>query len=258
MSPQRRAPALLAVSSAALAVTLVVGGWVLGHRGPVVPAASAATVSSADPSTGRARDGVLVSGTGTVSGRPDTLTAEFGAQARASSVDEALGRADRAIRRITDALRRGGVDQADLQTAGVDIYPTYDSGGGRVTGYEAQQQLAVTFRHIDAAGALISRAVSAGGDAARLSGLAFRVDDDSALLADARRKAFADAKAKAELYAEAAGRGLARVVSVTETVTGGAVPVERYAAASGAADAVPLEAGQQQMSVTVDVEWAFS
>lgn len=255
MSSQRPAPAVLAVLAALAAVVLVVTGWALGQHGPVVPRASAAV--TADPTGGRARDGVLVSGTGRVNGRPDTLTAEFGAQARASSVDGALRRADRAIARITDALRRGGVDGADLQTASVDIYPTYDEGG-RVTGYEAQQRLTVTFHDVDRAGTLISRAVSAGGDAARLSSLAFRVDDDSALLADARRKAFADAKAKAELYAQASGRGLARVVSVTESVSGGHVPVDTFDSAAGAARAVPLEPGQQELSVTVDVEWAFS
>ena len=104
----------------------------------------------------------------------------------------------------------------------------------------------------------MGRAGSAGGDAARLSGLWFRIDDDSTLLADARRKAFDDAKAKAELYADAAGRGLGRVVSVTETVGGAEqpVPTDSYYAAAKARD-VAIQPGQQELSVTTTVEWSF-
>jgi uncharacterized protein len=259
MQPSPRSP-LVVVAAVVGTLALVVTGWLLGHGGGTAPAAAAATGSS-DASGDRARDGVLVSGTGEVTGRPDTLVAQFGAEATAGSVDDALARADRALGRITDALRKGGVDEADLQTAGLDIYPQYSDDGRQVTGYQAQQQLSVTFRDVDAAGRLIGRAVSAGGDAARLSGLSFRIDDDSALLADARRKAFDDAKAKAELYGDAAGRGLGRVVSVTETVAGNATPypTDMYLARADAAGArdVNLQPGQQQLSVTVTVEWSF-
>ncbi len=258
MQPTPRSP-LVVLAAVAGTLALVVTGWLLGHGGATAPAAVAAT-SSGDGSGDRARDGVLVSGTGEVTGRPDTLVAQFGAEATAGSVDEALARADRALGRITDALRKGGVDDADLQTAGLDVYPQYSDDGRQVTGYQAQQQLTVTFRDVDAAGRLIGRAVSAGGDAARLSGLSFRIDDDSALLADARRKAFGDAKAKAELYGDAAGRGLGRVVSVTETVTGNDRPYPMPAfdaARSSAGGDVQIEAGQQQLSVTVTVEWSF-
>jgi uncharacterized protein YggE len=259
MQPSPRSP-LVVVAAVLTTLTLVVTGWLLGHGGGTTPAAVAAT-GSGDASGDRARDGVLVSGTGEVMGRPDTLVAQFGAEATAGSVDEALARADRAIGRITDVLTKGGVDDADLQTAGLDIYPQYSGDGRQVTGYQAQQQLTVTFRDVDAAGRLVGRAVSAGGDAARLSGLSFRVDDDSALLADARRKAFDDAKDKAQLYGDAAGRGLGRVVSVTETVTGtdNPYPTDMYLARADAAGArdVNLQPGQQQLSVTVTVEWSF-
>ncbi len=238
-------------------LALVVAGWLLGHGGSTVPSAAAA--GSSDTSGDRARDGVLVSGTGEVTGRPDTLVAQFGAEATAASVDDALARADRALGRITAALLKGGVDKADLQTAGLDIYPRYDNDGRQVTGYQAAQQLTVTFRDVDTAGRLIGAAVTAGGDAARLFGLSFRIDDDSALLADARRKAFDDARAKAELYSGAAGRGLGRVVSVTESVTGNdrPYPMSAYAADSAGAGDVQIQPGQQQLAVTVNVEWSF-
>jgi uncharacterized protein YggE len=257
MHPSPRPP-LVVLAAVVGTLALVVTGWLLGQGGGTAPAAVAAT---SDGSGDRARDGVLVSGTGEVTGRPDTLVAQFGAEVTAGSVDDALARADRALGRITDALRKGGVDDGDLQTSGLDIYPQYSDDGRQVTGYQAQQQLTVTFRDVDAAGRLVGRAVTAGGDAARLSGLSFRIDDDSALLADARRKAFDDARAKAVLYGDAADRGLGRVVSVTETVTGNddPYPVSQLYAARDAAGgaAVDLQPGEQQLSVTVTVEWSF-
>jgi uncharacterized protein YggE len=258
MSPHRPAtPSLTHVAAVVATVAVLVAGWLLGHQGSAVTPAAAATTST--PS-GQARDGVLVSGTGKVTGKPDTLVADFGTEAEAASVDEALRRADRALARIRASLLAKGVERADLQTAGLDIYPQYDNSGNHVTGYQAQQQLTVTIHDIDRAGELLGAAVHAGGDATRLSGLTFRIDDDSALLAEARRNAFADAKAKAQLYGEQAGRGLSRVVSVTETVNGADTPYpyeKLAAAASDAARSVAVEPGQQQLSVTVTVEWAF-
>ena len=254
MSPNRStAPPLVALGT----VAVLAAGWLMGHSGGTPPAAAA--TGPTPVSDDRARDGVLVTGTGKVTGRPDTLVADFGTEASGSSVDQALGRADQAITRVRRTLLAGGVDRADLQTAGIEIYPRYDDNGDRITGYQASQRLTVTFRDVDRAGDLLGKAVDAGGDAARLSGLSFRIDDDSTLLATARRKAFDDAKAKATLYGEAAGRGLGRVVSVTETVQGNdsPYPVPYAAAASSAARDVAIEPGQQQLAVSVTVEWAF-
>jgi uncharacterized protein YggE len=255
-------PALAASSAARTAVTiaatlaLVVTGWLLGHGGSSVPSAAAATTNPT-PTTGT--QGVTVSGTGEVTGRPNTLVADFGTQATGSTVSSALSSADRAMTRVTNVLRHQGVDTKDLQTAGLDIYPQYSNDGRTVTGYQASQDLTVTFRDVDKAGSLISKAVSAGGDAVRMSGLSFRIDDDSALLADARSKAFADAKSKAQLYGDAAGRGLGQVVNVSETVSGQDTPypVPYAAAADSMAKSVDVQAGQQQLSVTVTVTWSL-
>lgn len=114
-------------------------------------------------------------------------------------------------------------------------------------------------RDLARAGALISQAAEAGADATRISGLSFDIEDDSALLAQARRKAFDEAKAKAELYAQASGRGLGRVVSVNESITAPEVSHRASAYPAAAASAlVPIQPGEQRLSVTASVEWAFS
>lgn len=243
------------IMGAALVLLIALSAWLLGNRG-TTPAASAA--SAVEPAvTDRAREGVLVSGTGKVYGMPDTLRAEFGAQARADTVDAALRRANGALARIRDALVDGGVAEADIQTAGIDIFARH-ARGGAITGYQVNHQLSVKIRDLDRAGAIIGAAVDAGGNAARLSSVSFAIEDDDTLLAEARRQAFADAKAKAELYGEQAGRALGPVVSVTETVrAANPYRLESQSYAALATTDIAIEPGQQQLAVTVTVEWAF-
>ena len=116
--------------------------------------------------------------------------------------------------------------------------------------------LTAKVRDLPKAGALISAAIAAGGDAARLNGVSFAIEDDAALLVEARKKAFANARAKAALYAREAGRPLGRVVRVSEDSPNQWTPGGQNK--FGAADAaVPLEPGRQQLTVTVTVEWAL-
>ena len=241
-------------STSLLLLTLVLlvalSSWLLGNRSVVAPASAAAETSPAD----RAREGVLVTATGEVLGVPDTLRADFGVEASAPSVDEALTRANAAMTRMRDALVRAGVAKADLQTSNANIYPS-QSKGGRITGYAVNEGLTAKIRNIPKAGALIAAAVAAGGNSARLSGVSFAVEKDDALLAAARKKAFADARAKAELYAAEAGRPLGQVVSVTETMP--RYGQEFRAGLADAKAAVPIEPGRQQLAVTVTVEWSF-
>jgi uncharacterized protein len=234
------------------AVLLVaLSAWLLGSR------TTTSTAVAAEPTTtDGAREGVLVSGTGQVLGMPDMLRADFGAEARGASVDEALRSANNALARIRDALVKAGVDRADMQTADVEIFPRYSRGGG-INGYQVSHQLTVKIRQLDKAGATLSAAVNAGGNNARLSGVSFAMEDDSALLAEARKKAFAEAKAKAELYGQQAGRPLGQVVSVTEAVRESRPYQTEELGAAASTGGLAIEPGRQRLAVTVTVEWAF-
>ena len=226
------------------------------------PAAASESVS-ADSPPGDNRDSVQVSGTGTVFGVPDVLTADFGVEADASTVGEAMDRANTAATRMRDALLRSGVVKTDLRTSTVGITPKRNDHN-TITGYTASQGLTAKIHSLPQAGALISAAVTAGGDLARLNDVSFSIEDKAALLAEARRKAFADAHGKADLYARAAGRSLGRVVRIVEENSGSGpwfAPNDMAATggnggAGGAA--VPIEPGQQQVTMTVTVEWAFA
>lgn len=234
-----------------LVLLVALSSWLLGNRS----VAASASVAGETPPVDRAREGVLVSATGEVLGVPDTLRADFAVSTTAATVDEALNQANAAMTRMQDALASGGVAKADLQTSDVGIQSTHGRRGA-ITGYAVNEGLTARIRTISEAGSLIAAGVAAGGDAARLLGVSFEIEKDDALVAEARRKAFADAQAKAELYAEESGQTLGQVVSVTETLPDYG-PVGLQFAESSLASAVPIEPGRQPSVVTVTVEWSF-
>ena len=236
----------------ALVMLVALSSWLLGNRSVIAPASAAAATQPVEG----ARDGVLVSATGEVLGVPDTLRADFGVGANAAAVDEALDLANAAMTRMQDALVNAGVAKADPQTSTAGIHPTYGKQG-RITGYAVNEGLTARIRTISDAGTIIAAGIDAGGDAAQLFGVYFEVEDDDDLLATARRKAFADAQAKAELYAAEAGRELGQVVSVTETIPGNERLELQASRAESATTDVPIEPGRQQLAVTVTVEWSF-
>jgi uncharacterized protein YggE len=248
---------LKASVASVLAVLVLLVAYVLGSigHGGTTPAA-AATPAADDKSPG-----IAVTGVGEVSGTPDVLRLDMSAEVRAASVDAALQKASAAMRAVIRALRDGGVAAKDIRTAGLSVNPdyTYDGSQQRITGYRATESLSATLRDLDKAGQIVKRAVAAGGDATRVDGLQLDLEGDSALLTQARKQAFAEAKAKAETYAEAAGRGLGAVSSVTEQVNSSGPEQLSYSAMAAAAPkAVPIEPGSQKVSVAVKVVWSFS
>ncbi len=201
--------------------------------------------------------GVEVGGVGTATGIPDVLRFSVGVEVSADGVDGALSGADDAARRVIAALRAADVAERDVQTAGVSVHPRYDGEGERITGYTARHDLAVTLREMAAAGAVIASVADAGGDAARLQGLSYALEDDAAVQAEARAAAFADARRRAEQYADLVGRRLGDVLWVRENVSAPA-PMPYGAADEAAAGAsLALEPGSTAVTVTAEVRWSL-
>ena len=107
--------------------------------------------------------------------------------------------------------------------------------------------MTASVRDLTKAGATLSAAVDAGGNAVRVDAVSFALEDTNGLVAGARKGAVDDAKAKAEQYAAAAGRSLGAVQSISEVVTS---PTPQYmdgiayARTAALAAPVPLQAGQ--------------
>jgi uncharacterized protein YggE len=120
------------------------------------------------------------------------------------------------------------------------------------------ETLTAKLRDIGKAGRAITDAVRAGGNEAVLQGVTFSLEDNKALLEQARDHAYADARAKAEQYAHLSGRTLGEVQLVAETATPvSPMPYAFDATASALKAAVPIDAGTQDVTVTVTVRWAL-
>ena len=235
-------------------LALLAAPAVLTVTGCGVPGAAAAPAPVAG--TPAADAGVQVSGVGTAAGVPDVLRVMLAVESPAPTVEEALEDADAAARRVLAALADRGVAERDVQTVDLQLHPRFRLDGEEADGYVARQTLSVTLRDLEEAGATIGAAVEAGGDAARLQGLTFALEDDTALREQAREEAFADARRIAEQYAELAGQELGRVLSIEEladAVGPGPMPLAEAADVGS----VPLAPGTTEVTVTATVRWAL-
>ena len=252
------------VNGRSVAVTVLVSvallaAYLIGSARPSVAGAAAPTVLSA--STGSPADtGITVSGTGKVTGTPDTLRISLSVTSTSQDVDTALASANKSAKAVQDAFLAKGVEKKDLQTSNVSIQPNYNSKGAP-SGYAVTESMTASVRDLTKAGATLAAAVAAGGNAVRVDAVSFALEDTSGLVSGARKGAVDDAKAKAEQYAAAAGRSLGAVQSISEVVTS---PTPQYmdgplyARATANVALVPLQAGSQDLSVQVTVVYALA
>lgn len=197
---------------------------------------------------------VTVVGAGQVQGTPDTLTANVSIEASAPDVTTAMNQSSDKTRAVIDALvNTAKIDRNDISTTTVNLQPNYGPDS-TITGYGASNSIAVKIRKLDSASSTLALIVSTGGDNTRISSVNYSIDDDSQLVKDARARAFEDAKARAEQYAQLSGLKLGNVISISES-SGSTPPTPTPMPRAAMAEPVPLEPGQQTVSFSVTVVW---
>jgi uncharacterized protein YggE len=250
----RARPTLTAVAVAAVAALTLAGCAKSG--GTAAGASPAATVS-----TDNGRPTIAARGVGLVKGTPDTLQVVLGVETHSASAQDALAQNNDKANALVKTLKDKGVDAKDIQTSQLSINPNYDNQGRRIVGYQVDNQVTATLHDIGGAGGLIDAAASAVGDAVRVNSIGFSIDDDSGLKAEARTQAVHQAQVQAEQMAKAAGVKLGNIRLISEVPATSPTPyAARFgavpsSAAGDAAAPAPVEPGQQQLSVTVDVVW---
>ena len=204
---------------------------------------------------------ISVPGIGRVSVQPDIATLRLGVLVVRQTAAAARESAAASMTAVLEALSAKGVAMKDLRTALLSLSPVTDYSpetGPRVTGYQAANSVGVTVRDLTSAGALIDAALAAG--ATSMDGLEFTVDDPSAAEEQARQLAMADAKRRAQTIAAASGVTLGGVIGVVEGDRGGEpgpYPVPRAMAFKAEAADTPVEAGSQEIVVSVSVAYAI-
>lgn len=203
--------------------------------------------------------GISVSGTGEVTGTPDTVQVELGVSVRGDTVDQAAATAAAKAEALIASLVASGVERPDITTTNYSIWPEYDYSGNKETlvGYRVTNTVRVKIRDIDSAGAVLDDAVAAGGDDVVVSGLQFSIEDDAALVEAARQAAWDDALAKATQLAQLSGRTLGEAVSIVETVSSTPPPVYYEGDAFAASERTAIEPGTSSVVISLQVQFAF-
>jgi uncharacterized protein len=239
---------------------------VVARRSTLVALAAIVALAAGSAAAQEARQQqphLSVVGEGEVHAAPDMAVLTLGVVTEAETAREALDANSAAMREIAAALREAGIEPRDLQTSGFSVQPKFtqpqprrEAEAPEIAGYIVRNNLTVRIRDIAEAGGLLDRAVTLGSN--YVTGIGFTVADPKPLEDEARRRAVADARGKAELYAEAADVALGRVLAIDEREEQyGPRPMMARALTAEAADAVPVEAGELTFRAQVRVDWAL-
>lgn len=196
---------------------------------------------------------ISATGEGIVYAAPDMATVTLGVTTQGDTAALAMAANNTAVAAVMARLTSAGVAARDLQTSNLSLNPDWSrqdsSTGAPPAVYVASNMLSVRVRMLDDLGAILDASITDGANT--LNGVTFGLDDPRPTLDEARKRAVADARARAELLAEAAGVTLGPIMSITEGGGYGApMPMFRQ---SDAMEAVPVAAGEMGMTAAVTI-----
>lgn len=158
---------------------------------------------------------ITVTGTGETLVTADTAVVTLGVNIRKTAAPDAQSEANKAIAAIRAALTGAGFPEEDVSTGYVNLYAVYDYSKEveQIIAYNAASSLAIRVTDMSRVGEVIDLAFGAGANT--LEGVTFSVSDDSAARAESLKAAYADAKQKADILAEASGQQI-ELLSIQE------------------------------------------
>jgi uncharacterized protein len=199
---------------------------------------------------------ISVTGEATVSVAPDLAQIDGGVTSDGKTAREASEANNAAMGKVLLALKGAGIEEKDYQTSRLSLQPQYApnrTGSSPITGYRASNRVTIRLRDVTKVANVIDVLVSAGAN--DIGGINFTVSQPSKHLDEAREKAVADARRKAEIFAKAAGVTLGEPLSISEE--GAPAPMFRGKMAAPMAAGAPVAQGEETLSVTVGVSWAI-
>lgn len=240
---------LLALAAAALALPAVADAHD-ASSGPVVAAGNAVLTVSAEGRSTR---------------KPDLAVFTAGVTSSGKSAGEALSANAADMSRVIAALKRAGIADKDIQTSNLSLNPVYadmsrqpasplEQQVPQIIGYQVSNQVTVRQRNLADFGKTIDTLVSSGAN--QVNGPSFSMDEPDGALDEARVEAMKKARARANLYARAAGMKVLRILSISESGGYSPQPPVMYARAAMAdmsGGSTPVAAGEVSMNANVTV-----
>jgi uncharacterized protein YggE len=197
-----------------------------------------------------------VSATGEATRVPDLAIISAGVVTRQATATAAIQENATRMDRVLAALKRAGIEERDVQTSSINLNPEYryqENQAPKLVGYSASNQVSIRFRDIRNTGKILDALVAEGAN--QINGPTLTIDKPEAALDEARLKALAAGRARADVYARALGRRVARIVSISES--GGSSPVPppmpmmmEARAQGGDSKILP---GEQKLQVTLSI-----
>jgi uncharacterized protein YggE len=216
------------------------------------PAASQDAVAVVRPVAGTRLD---ISATGSVSRVPDLAIISAGVVTKSPTASGAI--ADNAARmeRVRAALKRAGIADRDIQTSSINLNPDYRYDNNQppvLTGYQASNSVSIKFRDIRNTGKILDALVAQGAN--QINGPSLTIDKPEAAYDEARTKALAAGRARADLYARSLGMRVTRLLSVSEGGTNmprPPYPMAMMAQAERSDAKTAIEPGSQDLEITL-------
>jgi uncharacterized protein len=218
-------------------------------------AAVCALPAAAQQTSSQPEARIIVIGEGSVGLSPDYAQISAGVTSKAKTAKEATDSNTKLISAIAAMLLDSGIAQMDIRTSRFSVQPVYappqPNTEPKLVGFSVSNQLSVTIRQIATVGDMLDRLIGVG--ATDVGGIQFLHNDTSKALDQAREAAVADARRKAEIYAQASGLSLGRVAWITED-SGFAPPVGMAMMRDAVPKAsVPIATGEDTLHVRITV-----
>jgi uncharacterized protein YggE len=202
---------------------------------------------------------ITISAQGLVKVVPDAVRINATATTVAASSKEALAATSKTSAAVRAALKTAKIDNKDVATQSVTVYPEYkynNDGSSTLIGYRGSQSFTITVRAADTAGSVVDALVAAGGDNLQVNGATPFILDSTKSLEVARSAAVKSAKAKATSYAKLMGVKLGKINYLIEnSAPTNYTPV--MATAKAESDATVIDLGQQDVTISVTVQWSL-
>ncbi len=179
---------------------------------PLVPAA--AQELPGQTITGTRLD---IAASGEVNRVPDIARISAGVVTQAPTATEAIRQNAARMDSVLAALRRAGIAERDIQTSSISLHPDYryiENQPPRLTGYRASNEVTVKFRDLANAGRILDALVAEGAN--QINGPMLGLEEPEEAMNEARLRALANARARADVYARSLGMRVKRILSVSE------------------------------------------
>lgn len=201
---------------------------------------------------------VTVRGTGIISANPDKATIVISVVTQDWIAKTASDTNAQIATRVQNALQEAGVASKDMTTVdfSIDREESWVNGHQQIGRYRVRNTMKIVLHEIEKASAIVDTAIASGAN--ELNSLTFSVEDNEALIREARIKAVKQAEENASLLAGASGAKIGKVLNIEEFTPSfyamNSAVEKKYDEASFA---TPVSAGSIEVTSNVTITYAL-